>query len=217
MRYLFALALLVTMAAHCQVEKPNAFGSATGIVLDNTGKPLAAARVYALPEEEMTKAIWTTSDATGRFKLEGLPAGGAYLDAFKESDGYPYAFFSFYLSPGQRTPVKIKVTPGKTTSNIFLQLGLRAAYLQFDVAEDDGTPVNGDLLLDRPDMPGPYRRGVMAKDLLMVPPVPFRLTFEAAGYLPWHYGGQQWQAKEGLIMLRSGETLRLSIRLKRSL
>jgi hypothetical protein len=217
MRYLFAVALLVTVAAHGQVDKASGLGSAIGVVLDNAGRPLAGATVYALPEEDMTKQIRTTSDAAGRFTLAGLPAGGVYLDAFKESDGYPYGFFSFYLSPGQRTPLKIKVTAGKATPNVVIQLGLRAAYIQLDVRDEDGTPVNGGVSFDRPDTRGPYTRSANATELLMVPPVPLRLTFEAAGYLPWHYGGPRWQGKEGLITLKSGETLRLSIRLKRSL
>ena len=216
MRYLFAVALLVTMAATAQVGRAEDFGSAKGVVLDSAGKPLAGATVYALPEEDMTKQIRTTSDSAGRFTLGGIPAGGAYLDAFKESDGYPYNFFSFFKSPGERVPVKIKIIPGKVTPDVVLQLGLRAAYLQLDVTDEDGTPVNGGLSFDRLDIPGPYGTSVSAKELLMVPPVPFRLTFEAAGYLPWHYGGDRWRANAGLITLKPGETMHLPIHPKRS-
>ncbi len=216
MRYLFAVALLVTMTAQGQVDASNGLGSATGVVLDSAGKPLAGATVYALPEKDMTKQIRTASDSAGRFTLEGLPAGGAYLDAFKETDGYPYNLFSFFKSPGERVPVKIKIVADKVTPNVVLQMGLRAAYLQFDIADDDGTPVSGEMLFDRLDMPGPYSRAVSAKELLMVPPVPFRLTFECQGYLPWHYGGDRWRASAGLITLKPGETMHLPIHPKRS-
>ncbi len=215
MRYLSAIGLLVTMAAYGQVGNSNGLGSAAGVVLDSAGKPLAGATVYALPEEDMTKQIRTTSDSAGRFTLGGIPAGGAYLHAFKETDGYPYNFFSFFLSPGERTPVKIKITAGKVTPNVVIQLGLRAAYLQLDVTDEDGTPVDGGLSFDRLDMPGPYSRGVSARELLMVPPVPFRLTFKAAGYLPWHYGGDRWRTNAGLITLKPGETMHLPIHPKR--
>jgi hypothetical protein len=50
----------------------------------------------------------------------------------------------------------------------------------------------------------------------MVPPVPFRLTVEAAGYEPWHFGGENWQGNGGLINLKSGQSLTLDIRLKRA-
>ena len=216
MHYLLAVALLVTMAAQGQVARSDGLGSATGVVLDSAGKPLADATVYALPEENMTRQIRTTSDAAGRFALGGLPPGGVYLSAFKESDGYPYNFFPSFLSPGERSPFKIKITADKVTPDVVIQLGLRAAYLQFDLADADGTPVNGEILCDRLDIPGPCHRGVSAKELLLVPPVPFRLTFKATGYLPWHYGGSRWQGKEGLITLKPGETLPLPIRLKRA-
>jgi carboxypeptidase family protein len=216
MRYLVAVALLVTLTAQGQVDRSEGLGSATGVVLDSSGSPLAEATVYALPEKDMTKQIRTTSDSSGHFTLRGIPAGAAYLHAYKETDGYPYNFFSFFKSPGERTPVKIKIAAGKVTSNVVLQMGLRAAYLQFDIANDDGAPVDGELSFDRQDIRGPYRRGVSAGELLMVPPVPFRLTFKAPGYLPWHYGGQRWQGNEGFIRLKSGETLRVPIRLRHS-
>ena len=216
MRCLVAVALLATLTGHGRVDRSEGLGAATGVVLDSSGSPLTDATVYALPAEDMTKQIRTTSDSSGHFTLEGIPAGAAYLDAYKETDGYPYNFFSFFKSPGERTPAKVKIATGKVTSNVVLRMGPRAAYLQLDIASDDGTPVDGELSLDRPDIRGPYRRGVSAGELLMVPPVPFRLTFEAPGHLPWHYGGQRWQGNEGLIRLKSGETLRVPIRLRHS-
>jgi hypothetical protein len=216
MRYLLGMALAVTLAAASQVGKTEDFGSATGVVLDSAGKPLSGATVYALPKEDMLHQIRTSTDSEGRFTLRGLPPGGEYLGAFKESDGYPYNFFSFFKSPGDRTPVEIKITAGKVSPNIVLQLGLRAAYIQLDITNDDGSPLGGALSFDRPDIPGPYRRGVSANELLMVPAVPFRLMFEAVGYLPWHYGGERWRGNSGFITLKPGETMHLQIHPKRS-
>lgn len=216
MRNLTLIALAATIATTVQVGRTEHSDSATGVVLDSAGKPLAGATVYALPELDMLHQIRTSTDSAGRFTLRDLPPGSVYLDAFKESDGYPYNMFSFFKSPGERTPVKIKIAAGKVTANVVLQMGLRAAYLQFDITNDDGSPVDGEVLFDRLDMPGPYSRGVNARELLMVPPVPFRLTFRAAGYLPWHYGGKRWRAQEGLITLKSGETMRIPIHLKYS-
>jgi carboxypeptidase family protein len=88
MRYLVAVALLATLTDQGQVDGSEGLGSATGVVLDSSGSPLAKATVYALPEKDMTKQIRTTSDSSGHFTLEGIPAGGAYLDAFKETDCY---------------------------------------------------------------------------------------------------------------------------------
>jgi hypothetical protein len=55
----------------------------------------------------------------------------------------------------------------------------------------------------------------LAKDDLLVPPAPFRATFEAKWYEPWHYGDEKWRGKEGIISLKPGEVLNLTIRLQR--
>jgi hypothetical protein len=212
-----AIVLFATLAVQGSAGGSSEVGSASGVVLDDAGKPLADATVYALPAEDMTHQIRGTSDSAGRFVLEGLPAGTVYIDAYKESDGYPYNMFSFFKVPGANTPVSMKVVAGKATGNIVLHLGQRSAYLQLDVSADEGAPAGGALLFDRLDIPGPYIRGVLANDKIMVPLVPFRLTFQAEGYLPWHYGGESWQTGAGLIKLKSGETLHLAIRVKRAL
>ena len=87
MRCLVAVALLSTLTGHGRVDRSEGLGAATGVVLDSSGSPLTDATVYALPAEDMTKQIRTTSDSSGHFTLEGIPAGAAYLDAYKETDG----------------------------------------------------------------------------------------------------------------------------------
>src|SRR5712692_3073859 len=147
--------ILASVAAFPQVAATEDSGSATGVVLDADGKPLAGATVYALPKENMTKQIRTITDAAGRFMLTGLPNGGAYIDAYKESDGYPYSLFSFFKTPGDRTPVELTISAGATTTHTVLRLGPRAAYLDINVADEDGTAVSGNLSFDRTDIPGP--------------------------------------------------------------
>src|SRR5271157_3806575 len=71
-------------------------GSVTGVVLDAERRPLPGATVYGLPEKDMRKQFRTTTDAAGEFTLSNIPAGYVYLHAFKEHDGYPYDFFSFF-------------------------------------------------------------------------------------------------------------------------
>ena len=75
-----------------------------GSILDREGVPVARAIVYALPEQEMSKPIFATADDEGKFILKDIPAGHAYISAYKESDGYPYNFFSFFIMPGERMP-----------------------------------------------------------------------------------------------------------------
>jgi hypothetical protein len=79
--------------------------------------------------------------------------------------------------------------------------------------------------LDRDDVPGPFNTSVptdprlvdvgFINGVMLVPPVPFRLTVQADGYEPWHYGGKNWARKAGLITLKSGQTLSLAVRLQK--
>jgi hypothetical protein len=187
------------------------------MVLDGNGKALPGAMVYGLPGENMREQIRTTADASGRFMLEKLPVGDVYLHAYKEDDGYPDSMFAFYRT-SEHEWVKVSVSAGKTIRDITIQLGVRAAHLSIALTNEDGSSLNegAQLIFTRSDMPGPYRRGVSAKESLMVPAVPFRLTVEADGYEPWHYGGKEWQNTAGLITLKSGETLDLSVQLQQS-
>ena len=65
-----------------------------------------------------------------------------------------------------------------------------------------------------PPMLADWPRGLEPLPIL-VPSVPFRLTVDADGYEPWHYGGVNWQGKAGLMTLKSGETLSLTVRLRK--
>ena len=193
-----------------------ATGTIRGIVLDGGHRPLASARVYGLPEKNMLQQIAATADDAGRFVLSNIPPGAIYLSAFKEDEGYPYNFFSFYRMPGESLP-KVDVKVGETVSDVVIQIGARAAHLEIHITDEDGVPLEhgAELVFTRPDLPGDYRRGVRSRESLMVPPVPFRLAVEAKGYWPWRYGGKNWQQKAGLISLKSGERLTIVCPLKR--
>ncbi len=207
------VALILTVAGNAQVSQP-ATGSAEGVVVDAEGKPLAGATVFV---GTLLNAPRTTTDTEGRFILKGLPPGKIGLMAYKESDGYPYNMFSFYSMPGGPPP-RFDVTAGETVRSVVIRLGAKAAYLKLEVTDESGALVNAGLSFSRPDLGryGDYRRSAEANDVILVPPVPFRLTIEAKGYQPWHYGGERWRDSDGLIALKSAETLTLSIRLKRS-
>jgi hypothetical protein len=196
-----------------------------GVVLGQDGKPLPDAKVWALPEQDMRYPITTTSDAAGTFTLRSIPPGGVYVLAFNESEGYPYPFYAFYRTKNDRTSVKVEAKPGAVTSGVILQLGPKAAYLKVDATDEKGVPVQVGYQLDRDDTPGPYSTSVPSdprlvgvgfiKGVMLVPPVPFRLTVVANGYEPWHYGGANYAGKDGLITLKSGQTLTLTVRLSK--
>jgi len=209
---LVILLVLTAPLAHQEKQPPDT-GTIEGVVLDDQGKPLADAVVYGLPERDMRDQIHTTTDKNGRFTLHSVPAGGIYLSAFKESDWYPYNFFSFFLTPGQKTPNKVQVKGGQTTASAVIRMGERAARLNIKIEDERGAPLSSaaELVFTRPDMPGEYSRGVNSKISLLVPPVPFTLAVRAEGYEPWHYAATQ----DRLLRLRPRQTFDLTVTLKR--
>jgi hypothetical protein len=83
------LFLFLPIAGFSQTAVSSGVGSVEGVVLGEDNKPLSGASVYGLPEEDMRKEIWGTSDNAGKFTLQNVPAGNVYVHAFKESEGYP--------------------------------------------------------------------------------------------------------------------------------
>jgi hypothetical protein len=195
------LLLFIPILASGQAND-SATGSAEGIVLDSSGKPVAKATVFV---GTLANGPRTETDTAGRFVLKGLPSGDIGLQAYKESDGYPYDMFSFFLMPGERLP-RFNLSAGQTVSNVVIQLGEKAAFLKLEIRDELGALVDGDIKFSRPDLGqyGDYRRNVSSKDLILVPPVPFRVTVEKDGFAPWHYGAERWRDKEGLITLKPG-------------
>lgn len=209
----FLTSSLLAVICLAQTSPPST-GSVQGTVLDGEGKPLAEATVFVGTH---TNAPSTKTDAEGNFMLSGVPAGNVGLNAYKESDGYPYNMFSFYLTPGEQLP-KFDLAAGQTVKGVIVHLGPKAAYLKFDITDEDGKPVGAGASFSRPDLGqfGDYQTSIPANRVVLVPPVPFRLTIAAKGYEPWHYGGERWRGREGLIALKSGETLNLAIQLKKA-
>jgi hypothetical protein len=181
------------------------FGSIEGIVRDDHEEPLPDAIVYAMPELDMLHDIRTATDRDGRFRLDRVPPGGVYVRAYKESAGYPYDFFSFF-DVYDRPQVKVDVAARRVTGNVVVRLGARAARLNIEITGQDGALIKGGarLSFDRDDIPGPYRQGSAARESLLVPPVPFRLTVQADGYEPWTTP----------VSLKSLQTLDLTVRLR---
>jgi Carboxypeptidase regulatory-like domain len=210
------LFLFLTTASFSQTTAAPGLGSVEGVVLDQQGKPIPGADVYALPEEDMRRPVAsTTTDSAGRFLLRDLPAARVYIYAYKESDGYPNGFAAFFALPNDQSLVVVKVEAGQTTT-ITIKRGARSAHLKVHITDENGNRMGAGLTLTREDQGGEnYSMGTDGEISMLVPPVPFRVTVDADGYEPWHYGGANWQGKAGLITLKSGQTLSLAVRLRK--
>ena len=232
---LLTISLLAAIVSFGQTPSSSAPGSIHGVVLDPAGKPLPDADVYVITDARTSRLnfVSAVSDAEGSFELNALPPGSYYLHALKISAGYPDDFFNFAATDPPHPLVKVEA--GKTTEAV-IQKGPKCASLKLSVTDENGMPkIDYTLEFNRvdlgergvfvtgPEFPhGPkdppmrpdWPRGLEPLPIL-VPPVPFRLTVDADGYEPWHYGGANWGGKAGLIALKSGQTLSLAVRLRK--
>jgi len=220
MRLYLPAVLFLSLALACFAQAQQATGQAKwgmveGVVVDGDGRPLPDATVtsYTQAKGVARDTMQFQTNGNGEFTLH-VPEGKVWLSAHKNSEGYPYAFFAFYLMPGQEFPT-IEVKPGETTKGVVVRVGVKAAHLNYEVVDEDGKPVLGAFVFTRLDQTESCSTSALAKDDLLVPPVPFRATFEAKGFRQWHYGGDKWSGKEGVISLKSGDVLNLTIRLQR--
>jgi hypothetical protein len=233
---LVTISLLAGIVSLSQTPPSSALGTIHGVVLDSTGEPLPDADVYVITDSHTSRLnyVSTVSDAEGIFVLNALPLGSYYLHANKVSAGYPDDFWSFSATDPPRLMVNVEA--GKTTKAV-IQKGPKCASLKLSVTDEKAMP-RTDYTLEfnridlgetgvfrtTPEFPhgpqdppmGPdWPRGLKPLPIL-VPPFPFRLTVHAEGYEPWHYGGANYTGKTGLLILKSGQTLALDVRLRRT-
>src|SRR5690348_12152162 len=112
--YLSAV-LLLSVSTACfgqatQDTQQIKWGMVEGVVVDGDGKRLADATVTSYTQAKGVErdVMQYQANGNGEFTLR-LPEGKVWLSAHKESEGYPYAFFAFYLMPGQDFPsVEVK-------------------------------------------------------------------------------------------------------------
>ncbi len=209
--------MIMAASAVAQTPQIATSGSVEGVVLDGQDKPIPDANVYALPEQDMRHPVAsTTTDSVGKFSLHDLPAVVVYVYAYKESDWYPHTFARFFALPNDRSLVSVKVEAGQVITGVNLKRAAKAARLKVNVTDENGMRLGGEVAFERPDQPGEYSKGINGEVSMLVPPMPFRLTVRVIGYEEWHYGRANWKGKDGLITLKSGQTLSLSVKLSRS-
>src|SRR5438876_12354329 len=152
--------LLITLASLllCQSASlsaaPRSTGSVQGVVVDGENHPVPGATVFGLPDNDMRHQIRDTTDSDGRFTLHDVPAGSIYIDAHKESAGYPYSFFSFFKVDDR--PVKVAVVTGQDTKDIVIRLAAKAAHLNIEITDQDSQRAieGARLLFSRDDIRG---------------------------------------------------------------
>ncbi len=105
---LIALALAESRAqapVAAPVRDSVARATIAGVVLDSVGKPVARATVRVASGSPMT-----TTDALGRFRLEGVPAGDARVQV--TGDGYTPLGFDFVIAANVTVSLRLTLLPG---------------------------------------------------------------------------------------------------------
>jgi hypothetical protein len=207
MTTIITTALAMGLVAHGQVLHDSTPASIQGTVLGEDGRPLASATVYAY--SDMRKQIHAASNAKGNFLMPDAPTGVVYIDAFKETDGYPNNFFAFHKAIGEELH-KIAVEPGAHIQGLVIRLGPRAATIHLEITESNGAPVAGGVVeFKREDNTntGSYSDSAKPSYTTLVPSlVPFRFAVTVPGYKAW---------ESQSMTAQPGETLNIAVHLDR--
>jgi len=185
-------------------------GSAiAGTVHDLQGRPVVAAVVYAYDKAHVVGRfirLETHSKADGSFHIKNLLPGSYRVQAYKDADGYPDPFFGFFKI--NRNAWKDVEVSSNQVSTVALELGPKGARLAVSVRDEAGNPIAAGLAFQKVSEREPsYSESVDPDSVVVVPPVPFRVIVSAVHFV-------QWQSE--VLKPKSGETMTLNVRLKRS-
>lgn len=149
MKHLLVLGMVFgSLLAFGQTTKPAA-GEIKGTVVDQNGSPIAAATVYAVPQDlgfdDITPPS-VKSNNNGQYDFRGrLPLGMYKLYARKDADSYPNPFDGFYADTKADTP-KVELTAGHPAATTSVKLGRKAGVITGRVIDAaTGAPVKAEL------------------------------------------------------------------------
>ena len=195
-----------------QVQPP--VGSIHGVVVNELGQPVIAAKVFAdlLDGLQHAKALISAeTDNEGKFTVDRLEWGPYRIDAQKESEGYPDTSFDFY-SEGRTFTAS--VSPGKPVANIRVVIGPKAGVISGSIADAiTGAPVNATFNMRRVRSPNMFiGTSVPPQFRVLIPPrTEVLVEVHAPGYNVWYYPGSSSQSAP--LRLQSSETVTLDVKL----
>jgi hypothetical protein len=203
--------------AYGQSEKPqSAVGVIRGTVVNETGKPVPGAKVWADKlEGGLVHGIarYAAADGDGRFALEHLDLVQYKIFAKNEEEGYPDTGFAFY-SP--EPPVKIALSASTKEAAVLVVIGPKAATIKGSTSDArTGAPVLPVISMRHA---GANSRGIASSlpaQYSVLVPAGASILFEvsAAGYRTWYYPGNG-AVQATPLTLKSGEQMTLDIQME---
>jgi hypothetical protein len=208
------LVLAVSLLAQCSAAQ--SAPAISGVVVDEKGEPVAAARVQAdpaggMPQSDIVHEAETDND--GHFTLSGLNLLTYKLFAMKEAANYPNTAFAFYSHQVFPTVTLTETAP---TANVIVKVGPPAAIIRGGVTDAvTGKPVDVSVLMRRVSNPEEwFSVGQRSNYRVLVPPnADIVLEVSAPGYQTWYYGGANDPLKREPIRLECSKQMKLDIQL----
>lgn len=164
--------VLASLLAYSQTED-HPDGEIKGTVTDEDGIPVAAATVYAVPQDISFDGITPRSvktDRNGEFDFHGgFPLGAYKLYPRKDEDLYPDPLDKFYADSKAQAP-KVGLTEGDHFATIEVKMGEKAGVISGRVIDED-SGANARALIDFIDEDGNRRSiSVNGKYRMLLPP-----------------------------------------------
>ncbi len=219
----FLAAALGLVATAAQKTAPNGSTGVTGVkgtVLDENGKPVLGATIWHdnLDVVENGMIEWPVSDAKGEFLLTGILPGRNRVCASKENAGYANASRVFY---DRFTPCPIvTVREGEVASGVVIKVGPKAARVFGTVYDaSTGQPPSRAVVafLDAASAKEfiATQAGRDGRFSILLPfGTPINVQASAPGYQTWSCSSDGTEAHAEPILLKSGESKELHIRLR---
>jgi hypothetical protein len=202
-------------------QSEDRYGTVEGIVVTSEGTPVADATVYVF---RVGRSILASTDTDGKFTLTNLPAGNHKILAYKESDGFPNVFWSFYseIYPNTGFPV-INVQENQTIRDVTVRLGPKASRLSINVIDaKTKLPIrDASVSLSHKGKPKTLLRSGTNKpeggfELLVPPSIPINVVVEAPGYKTWSYSNKG-NVDRDAIRIPVGNSKKITVELEQAI
>lgn len=190
-------------------------GTITGTVVDETGKPLAGAKVHITERDRLVGHRLIQSyetDASGCFRISDVPWGTYFVLAAKEGAGYPDPEGTFYSDNVAPT---VTLAEGLPSADLIVKLGPKAGVLELGPVTDSATgkaiPL-ASVTVRRASDPNLFISASVTQRRLLIPALTdVLIEISADGYEAWPPAAEQ---AEGRLFLKSQEIRKLSVALQ---